>query len=123
MVRVSGFSFRGSAAAIVGRVRHGHPLRDKLSGYKEHDTGFEMHQAMREEGFEIRIVVWKQKRRRKADSKRFEDSDQTCVKLTRNARPPEGRRLWRAGRECSRRRAPNSLAPTPLPQTFLDRSA
>jgi len=59
MVRVSGFSFRGSAA-IVGRVRHGHPLRDKLSGYKEHDTGFEMHQAMREEGFEIRIVVWQQ---------------------------------------------------------------
>jgi len=58
VVLVSGFSFRESAAAIVGRVRHGHPLRDKLSGYNEHDTGFEMHQAMREEGFEIRIVVW-----------------------------------------------------------------
>jgi hypothetical protein len=60
MVLVSGFSFCGSAAAIVGRVRHGHPLRNKLSGYKEHDTGFEMHQAMREEGLEIRIVVRQQ---------------------------------------------------------------
>ena len=60
VVLVSGFSFRESAVAIVGRVRHGHPLRNKLSGDKEHDAGFEMRQAVREEEFEIRIVAWQQ---------------------------------------------------------------